>query len=92
MSWDFLGLEEAIVFCNFEESERICLGNFLVLRRQMFIAILWNLSPTSIAEMEEEVITKWRNRMELDCSVVRRCCRTNPWDKSIAVDCAADTR
>ena len=42
MSWDFLGLEEAIVFCNFEESERICLGNFLVLRRQMFIAILWN--------------------------------------------------
>ena len=38
----FLGLEEAIDFCNFEESERICLGNFLVLRRQMFIAILWN--------------------------------------------------
>ena len=57
----FLGLEEAIVFCNFEESERICLGNFFGLEEANvycnFVEWWECYTPTSIAEMEEEVTT-----------------------------------
>ena len=60
LPWDFWVLRRQLV-CNFEESERICLGNFLGLEEannfRNFVEWWECYTPTSIAEMDEEVTT-----------------------------------
>ena len=88
----FLGLEEAIDFCNFEESERICLGNFFGLEEANvycnFVKSIPNFHSRDGRRGNHKV--EKQDGVRLQCS--RRCCRANPWDKSIAVVCAADTQ